>query len=184
MRTMIFAALAVVVFITGCIQPDTSDNGEPIDPNLYEDLGSDYYCIGNIVDPHTEVIKQVIWNWKPEARHIIYPEEIQVKDQDDVPLLKNFKTNETWYVANCSNFLQKYGDKVLVGQIVEGGACDRLRYEITKEDINKRITVRFIYDSADPGTVCTLNVVYHQKWIAIEYLDGYTYHTVLDDRDE
>lgn len=175
--------LATVLF--GCINQNSQvPNNNLLSLDQFSELkGYEYYCIGNLDEPEIEVKNQMPFNGYPRAVHVFYPNEITEKNQSTIPLFKNHITNESWYAVNCSNFSRNYSSKILVGQTVQGGACDKLDYEIERNDNLKTITTNFIYDQADPETVCTLQIVYHQKWVAINKIGGYEYKTTFTRKD-
>ena len=79
----------------------------------------------------------------------------------------------------CEWFLKDQADKVIIGQVITVGGCDSFPgiIELKKDDSSKKVTVIFVKNTAPPDSYCTEEYRWTNVWIAIDYIDGYTYET-------
>ncbi|MBS3067996.1 hypothetical protein J4450_04800 [Candidatus Micrarchaeota archaeon] len=142
--------IGLIMFIAGC----TGQQPQPPKEISYIKLDDKAIsCIKGILPIET---------YPPQVDQIIYPKDLKIKDSKD-----------------CQDISKDYKKKVIIGKTLQLGGCVSFsdKVEIKKDNENKKVIVTFVINSAPPGTNCLLYIKFEDVWIAVDYLEGYTYET-------
>lgn len=153
MKEIIGLLVFAMMLFNGCTQAEVPKNIS------YIKLGDVTSCVTNLPPAFQELERK-------EESFVIYPKDLIYKISDIKKCEWIFKSNE---------------NKVVIGQIIEVGGCNSFsgEIEIKKDDLNKKVIVNFIKNTAPPDAMCTLDLRWINVWVAVDYIDNYEYESQI-----